>query len=333
VNNSYRRIVLALAGIGVLIAVGTTAYAVIEHMSFIDALYMTVITITTVGYGEVKPLDTAGRVFTMALILTGVGTAYYVFAAVTDMVVGGQLRQLVGKNAMSRKIHHLQGHVIICGYGRFGHVVVDELRRHRMTVVAVDNDPGKEAELIRADIYYVIGSALDEDILDEAGIRNAADIVVATASDPDNVYISLSARDRNPQIRIHARAESEIGLKHLQLAGADRAISSYQWSAMRIANAIARPSVIDFLNLILPGQAGEPFSVEEVRVPARSASTDKTIAMLEDENDRVRIVALKRGDAPIQLVPGPRMQIEAGDLLIAIGERTSLGRLAEFLEK
>jgi uncharacterized protein with PhoU and TrkA domain len=136
------------------------------------------------------------------------------------------------------------------------------------------------------------------------------------------VYISLSARDRNPQIRIHARAESEIGLKHLQLAGADRAISSYQWSAMRIANAIARPSVIDFLNLILPGQAGEPFSVEEVRVPARSASTDKTIAMLEDENDRVRIVALKRGDAPIQLVPGPRMQIEAGDLLIAIGERT-----------
>jgi voltage-gated potassium channel len=302
-------------------------------MSFIDALYMTVITITTVGYGEVKPLDNAGRLFTIGLIFTGVGTAFYVFAAVTEMVVGGQLRELVGKSTMSRKIHQLHGHVIVCGYGRFGHVVADELRRHGMTVVVVESDLAKETELVRANAYYVLGSALDEGILEEAGISSASDIVVATASDPDNVYISLSARDKNPRIRIHARAESEIGLKHLQLAGADRAISSYQWSAMRIANAIARPSVVDFLNLVLPGQTGEPFSLEEVRVPAQSPLVGKTIATVEDENSRVRIVALKRGEEPISLIPGPRTQIEAGDLLVAIGERTSLGRLTESLEK
>jgi voltage-gated potassium channel len=260
-NTSSRRIVIGLVGIAVLTVVGTICYVVIEGMSFIDALYMTVITITTVGYGEVKPLDSAGRLFTIGLIFTGVGTAFYVFAAVTEMVVGGQLRELVGKSAMSRKIHQLHGHIIVCGYGRFGRVVADELRRHGMTVVVVESDPGKEAELVRANAYYVVGSALDEGILEDAGISSASDIVVATASDPDNVYISLSARDKNPRIRIHARAESEIGLKHLQLAGADRAISSYQWSAMRIANAIARPSVVDFLNLVLPGQTGEPFSL------------------------------------------------------------------------
>jgi voltage-gated potassium channel len=332
-NTSSRRIVIGLVGIAVLTVVGTICYVVIEGMSFIDALYMTVITITTVGYGEVKPLDSAGRLFTIGLIFTGVGTAFYVFAAVTEMVVGGQLRELVGKSAMSRKIHQLHGHIIVCGYGRFGRVVADELRRHGMTVVVVESDPGKEAELVRANTYYVVGSALDEGILEDAGISSASDIVVATASDPDNVYISLSARDKNPRIRIHARAESEIGLKHLQLAGADRAISSYQWSAMRIANAIARPSVVDFLNLVLPGQTVEPFSLEEVRVPGQSPLVGKTIAMLENANDRVRIVALKRGEEPISLIPGPRTEIEAGDLLIAIGERTSLGRLTEFLEK
>jgi voltage-gated potassium channel len=331
-NPAVRRLFVGLAAIAVLTALGTVGYMLIEHMSLDDAVYMTVITITTVGYEEVKPLDARGRIFTMVLIFTGVGMAYYVLAAVTEMVVGGQLRELVGKNAMNRRIHQLAGHVIICGYGRFGRVVADELRRDGMTVVVIENDPAREPELVRADILYVIGSALDEGSLDQAGIANASDIVAATASDPDNVYISLSARSKNPGIRIHARAESEIGLKHLQLAGADRAISSYQWSAMRIANAIARPSVVDFLNLILPGPHGEEFSLEEVKVPVRSRLAGKTIAAVEHENERVRIVAMKRGSAPISLIPGPQEQLEAGDLLIAVGARSSLRRLVEVLE-
>ena len=326
-----RRLLIALAVIALLTAMGTCGYMLIEHMRFEDALFMTVITITTVGYGEVKPLDTAGSVFTIALILTGVGTAYYMLAAVTEMVVGGQLRELLGKSAMARKIHHLREHVIVCGYGRFGRVVVDELRRHHTTLVVIENDPKKESILMQMGELYVLGSALEESTLEQAGIAEASEIVIATASDPDNVFIALSARSKNPRIRIHAWAESEIGLKHLELAGVDQAISSYHWSAMRIANAIARPSVVDFLDLLLPGLRPEEFGLEEVRVPEQSSITGRTIAALEHEGDRIRIVALKRGSEPMTFVPEPQTEVRPGDLFVAIGARPSLRRLAERL--
>jgi voltage-gated potassium channel len=303
----------------------------IEHMRFEDALFMTVITITTVGYGEVKPLDTAGSVFTIVLILTGVGTAYYMLAAVTEMMVGGELRELLGKSAMAHKIHQLREHIIVCGYGRFGRVVVDELRRYRTALVVIENDPEKENILMQMGELYVLGSALEESTLEQAGIAAASEIVIATASDPDNVFIALSARSKNPRIRIHARAESEIGLKHLELAGVDQAISSYHWSAMRIANAIARPSVVDFLDLLLPGLRPEEFGLEEVRVPEQSSITGRTIAALEHEGDRIRIVALKRGSEPMTFVPEPQTEVRPGDLFVAIGARPSLQRLAERL--
>jgi voltage-gated potassium channel len=330
-NAGGRRLLIALAVIAVLTAVGTCGYMLIEHMRFEDALFMTVITITTVGYGEVKPLDTPGSVFTIVLILTGVGTAYYMLAAVTEMMVGGQLRELLGKSAMAHKIHQLREHVIVCGYGRFGRVVVNELRRYRTTLVVIENDPEKENILMQMGELYVLGSALEESTLEQAGIAAASEIVIATASDPDNVFIALSARSKNPRIRIHARAESEIGLKHLELAGVDQAISSYHWSAMRIANAIARPSVVDFLDLLLPGLRPEEFGLEEVRVPEQSSITGRTIAALEHEGDRIRIVALKRGSEPMTFVPEPQTEVRPGDLFVAIGARPSLQRLAERL--
>ncbi|MGO9265843.1 MAG: potassium channel family protein [Candidatus Binataceae bacterium] len=327
------RVFVAIAVVTALLAVGTAGYMLIERMSFIDAIYMTVITITTVGYDEVKHLDTAGRIFTMGLIFTGVGTAFYLFGSVTEAVVGGQLRELFERSAMNRKIQQLENHVILCGYGRFGQIVAEELRRDGIVVVVVESDPGKEPELIRNEELYVLGSALNEGVLDQAGIGKAADIVIATASDPDNVFISLSARSRNPHIRIHARAESEIGLKHLRLAGVERAISSYQWSALRIANAIARPSVVDFLGLILPGHGDEEISIEEVVVPAYSDLVGKSIGEVERANERVRLVALKRGSEPILLLPTSQTLLVAGDLLIAIGARASLSTLTTILER
>jgi voltage-gated potassium channel len=264
-SSGGRRLVVALSLIGLLTLVGTAGYMLIERMPLEDALFMTVITISTVGYGEVRPLDRAGLIFTIVLIFTGVGGAYYVFAALTEMVVGGQLREILYRNAMTRKIHQQKGHVVICGYGRFGRVVAEELHRHGTTLVVIEKDPDKEGALIRAGELYVIGSALEESTLDQAAIENASEIVIATASDPDNVFISLSARSKNPRIRIRARAESEIGLKHLELAGVDQAISSYHWSAIRIANAIARPAVVDFLNLLVPGLNPEEFGLERTQ--------------------------------------------------------------------
>ena len=315
--------------VGLCVA-GAVGYRLIEGMSWLDGLYMTVVTITTVGFAEVKPLDSAGRWFTMGLIFTGVGTAYYGFAAVTEAVVGGQLRTMVGKTAMDRRIRQLKKHIIVCGYGRFGRVVVDALKQQRNPpdLVVVEIDPEKQADLERSGMFYIIGSALEEEVLDHAGIRAASDIVIATSSDPDNVFISLSAREKNPAIRIHARAESEVGVRHLHLAGADRAISSYKYSAMRIAAAIGRPAALDFLSIIFPG--GKGVSIEEVRVLESSPLIARTIAQIEQEYPRMRIVAMKRGGSEeIAIAPEPQTQFETDDLLIAVGVEDSLKRLAE----
>ncbi len=211
--SAVRRFVLAVIVLLFLTAAGTAGYIMIAGMSLIDAVYMSVITISTVGFEEVKPLSPAGRLFTIGLIVTGVGTALYLFAVVAELLIEGRLREYLGKTAMQHTIHQLDRHVVICGYGRFGKVVADEMSRNSMPVAVIDHDPAREADLVQAGLPYVIGSALDDSVLERAGIRRAREIVVATASDADNVYITLSAREKNPAIRIHARGESESGLR------------------------------------------------------------------------------------------------------------------------
>ena len=321
-----RRFLVAIAGIVVLTAGGTAGYMAIEHMPAFDALYMTVITISTVGYGEVKPLGEGGRIFTMGLIVTGVGTAFYLFAAVTQFVVEGQLREIVGRVAMKRRIEQLEDHVVICGFGRMGRVVAEEVTRSGGEVVVIERDPVREGALAAGGLPYVIGSALEDRVLEEAGVRRARAIVVVTASDADNVYITLSARTMNPKIRIHARGESEAGLQHLRMAGADQAISAYQWGGLRLAASIMRPSVVDFLELSFPGRGAE-VDLEEIRVAESSALVGQTIAAVEHSSTRLRVVALKRGNAPSALIPDPATRIEAGDFLVAIGDRDILRRL------
>src|SRR5208282_5430397 len=239
-----RRFVLAVIVLLFLTAVGTAGYIMIAGMSLIDAVYMSVVTISTVGFEEVKPLSPAGRLFTIGLIVTGVGTALYLFAVVAELLIEGRLREYLGKTAMQHTIHQLDRHVVICGYGRFGKVVADEMSRSSMPVIVIDHDPAREADLVQAGLPYVIGSALEDSVLERAGIDRAREIVVATASDADNVYITLSAREKNPAIRIHARGESESGLRRLKLAGADQVLSAYQWGGMRMAESILRPSVV-----------------------------------------------------------------------------------------
>ncbi len=326
-TNPVRRLVTAIAGLVVITIGGTAGYAAIERMPLLDALYMTVITISTVGYEEVKPLDAAGRIFTMGLIVIGVGTALYLLAAITQIVVEGELREFVGRARMTHRIDELRDHVVICGFGRMGRVVAEEIARSGAAMVVVERDPAREAELIAAGVMYVIGSALDDRVLEQAGVRRARAIVVATASDADNVYVTLSARAANPQIRIHARGESEAGLQHLRMAGADVAISAYHWGGLRLAASILRPSVVDFLELAIPGRGAE-IDLEEIRVAGGSPLVGLTIAQLEQGAARLRIIALKRGEDPIALIPDPTTRVIAGDFLVAIGDRDTLQRLA-----
>jgi len=323
-----RRFLLAICGITAITLLGALGYALVEKVSAIDALYMAVSTVSTVGFSDLKPLSPAGRLFTVGFIVTGVGTAFYLLTTVAELVIEGRLQEFLGMTAMLRKIHQLEGHVIICGFGRFGRAVAEELVRNSVAVVVIDSDVAKENELTRLGMLYVIGSALEDDVLERAAIRSARAIVVATASDADNVYITLSAREKNPPIQIHARGESEAGLRRLRLAGADHVTSAYQRGGMRIAASILRPAVVDFLELSMPGR-GDVVDLEEIRVGTESPLVGKAIGAIEQENTRVRIVALKRGSQPISIIPEPGTRIEPGDYLVAIGERGSLKRLVE----
>lgn len=322
-----RRFALAVSLVAAMTVVGAIGYILIEHMSVLDAFYMSVITISTVGFQEVKPLSPAGRLFTIGLIVTGVGSAIYLFTVIGELVVEGRLREFLGKSAMTRKIHSLEQHVIVCGFGRFGRAVVEELIRNAVAMVVIEADPAKQADLDTVGALHVAGSALEDSVLEDAGIGSARAIIVATGSDADNVYITLSAREKNPKILIYARGDSEAGLRRLKLAGADQVVAAYQWAGMRIAASILRPSVVDFLQLSVPGRESE-VDLEEIRISRESPAAGKTIAALERENPRLRVVALKRNDQRLEMIPAAETKIEPDDLLVAIGEADSLKRLA-----
>jgi voltage-gated potassium channel len=322
-----RRFALAVSLVALMTVIGTIGYRLIEHMSMLDALYMSVITISTVGFQEVKPLSTAGRLFTIGLIVTGVGSAIYLFTVIGELVVEGRLREFLGKSAMNRKIHGLHGHVIVCGYGRFGRAVVEELTRNAVSMVVIEADPARQAELNAVGALHVIGSGLEDSVLEDASVSSARAIVIATGSDADNVYITLSAREKNPKILIYARGDSDAGLRRLKLAGADQVIAAYQWAGMRIAASILRPSVVDFLQLSVPGRESE-VDLEEIRISRASSAAGMTIAAVERGNPRLRIVAMKRNDQQLEMIPSPETRIEADDLLVVIGESDSLKRLA-----
>ena len=322
------RLLVSTAGLLALLVVGTVGYRLTENFSWVDSLYLSVVTISTVGYGDIVPHSPAGRLFTVFLILTGVGAALYLLTTLAELVLEGRLRELLGRTAMEREIAALDGHVILCGYGRFGRAVAEELLRSDARVVVIDSDPHLEEELKRRKAPYLIGSALSDEVLERAGMRRARAIVVATASDSDNVFITLSAREQNPSIRIHARAESEAGIRRLRLAGADQVVSAYQTGGTRIAASILRPAVVDFLEISSPAH-GEEVAIEEIRVAPTSGLVGNEIHAIERDSRRLRVIALKRGNEPIRILPDTTMEVASGDLLVVVGQRQGLEQLAQ----
>ena len=321
------RMLACLAGLIGLTIVGTLGFIQIEGMSWIDALYMSVITLSTVGFGEVVPLGPAGRLFTTGLIVTGVGTTLYLVTTLATLLIEGTLHDSLQRRSMQRGIERLSGHLIVCGYGRFGRALIEELGVEARPVVIVELDPAREAELRRIGCAYVLGSALEDLVLREAGIERAGELVACTSSDSDNLFITLSARELNPEVRVHARAESEASRRRLRMAGAHQIISSYQIGAQRIAASILRPAVVDFLEISRP-RHGSGVDLEEVRVAAHSQLRGRSIREAEGTDTTLRIVALKRGAQSIELVPAGETEILGGDHLIVIGERSALTRLA-----
>jgi len=326
--NPSRRLVLALLALSAITVLGALGFMLVEHMPLGDALYMAVITISTVGFGEVTPLSPWGRLFTVGLIVVGVGTALYLFSTVSEILIEGQLRERFARTSMQNKIDQMRDHIVVCGFGRFGRVVVEELGPRASNTVIIESDPAKEAALLATGIPFLLGSATSDEVLDRAGIERASVLVIATDTESDSVFITLSARERNPELRIHARGESEAACRRLYLAGATQVTSTYQTGGQRMVASILRPAVLDFIEIARP-TTGEEVDLEEIRLEPGCGLVGDTVRAIERRAPRVRVVALKPDRGGIQLVPDEETRIDSGDHLVVIGARSSLAILAQ----
>jgi voltage-gated potassium channel len=327
-----RRIESAFLALGIITVLGVFGYMVFEGWSFADAVYMTVITVTTVGYREVRPLDTTGQLWTMALLITGVGTLFYAAVSSVELVVEGTIRGYFGRRRMERAINRLSGHYILCGYGRVGRQVAAEFALDGVSFVVVEQDRETVEECAEKGHLVLLGEASDDDVLEEAGLRRARGLVAAVDSDADNVFVVLSARKLNPKLHIVARASSDESAAKLEIAGADRTLSPYAVGGRRLASLVTQPLVVDFLDIVTRGEEGMEFRLEEFSVPEDSFIADHTIGELRiGERTGAMILATHHREGSFDTTPSASDRISGGDTLIVLGTREQIARLERLI--
>jgi len=310
---------------------GTIGYMVTEGWPFIDALYMTVITLSTVGYSEVRGLSSTGRIFTMVLIILGVGFVFYLAGSIIQFMVEGRIREILGRRKLKKKIRVQKGHYIICGYGRVGSSICEALASKPLNIVVIERDPARIAKLNERNILHIPGEATDEENLIRAGVERARGLVAALKTDSDNVYVTLSARQLNPDLFIMARAGEEHSERKLLAAGANKVLCPYRMGAHRMAQTILRPTVTDFVELTLM-DTSRNIQMEEMPVHPSSRLID---VALQDSGIRkdldLIIVAVKKAAGDMLFNPSSQTKLGAGDTVIAIGEKKNLEKLERLL--
>jgi voltage-gated potassium channel len=325
---TFHKLLLWVAILVAFILGSSLGYVIIEGWSYFDALYMTVITLTTVGYGEVKPLTTAGRAYSMVLMLAGIGIMFYIITSIARLVVEGEIQQALGKRKLQKHIKKLSQHYIICGFGRIGETIARQLKERGVPFVVVESDPERLTLLETLGYYYLPGDATREEVLLEAGIERAKGLVSVVSSDANNVFITLTARSLNPHLFIVARGAEPGSEQKLLRAGADRVESPYELGGRKMAQAILRPNVATFIELAMKEEVD--LSMEEIPV---APSSPLVGVALKDSGIRQKlniiVVSIKRASGDMIFNPSPGTAIHAGDTLIALGMRQNL----EALEK
>ncbi len=327
-----RRIILLSIALAAIVATGTVGFVLIEGRSVFEGFYMTLTTLTTIGYGELWRFSHAGRVFNSVLIVVGVLTSFALIGTLTQALIESELTEGVAKKRMERSLGKLKDHYILCGVGRVGRSVVGELERQGAAFVIVENAPDRVKWAIDRDALLVVGDATKEATLRQARIEKARGLVAAVTGDADNIYITLTARELNPGLQIIARASEEEAEKSLRRAGADIVISPYTYSGHRIAQALLRPNVLDFLDTVTGTFASGALRllIEEVCVAGSSPLVGQT---LEQSGIRqklgIMVLAVKKTGGKMGFNPPSDAFIEAGDYLIAMGESDSLKKLEE----
>jgi voltage-gated potassium channel len=318
-----KKLFLALALIIIVIAFGTAGYQLIEGWNFLDALYMTIITLTTVGYREVHELSSRGMIFTIVLLMVGVGTFLYALSAGAKIILEGELQELFGRKRLEKKIKELKGHYIVCGYGRMGKIICRELKAKNVPFVAIERN-GDFLNNRVDDFLGISGDATNDDILREAGIERAKGLISVLPNDALNLYVVLSARELNPDLHIVARAGEEGSENKLLRAGADKVVSPYHIGGLRIAHTILRPAVVDFIEFATKTGNIE-LQMEEVTIPEGSSMADKSLDQCGIGRELgIIIVGIKRHTGEMRFNPTSRSTVKAGDTLIALGEISKL---------
>jgi len=324
-QDPWQRVKVSALVLGLVIGLGTLAY-VLLGLSLLDALYQTVTTISTVGFREYGTTDAAWKITTLVVILVGVGTALYTLGVFLETLVEGRLTDRIESRRVRRRIDAMDGHVIVCGWGRVGRSIAEHLQGAATDVVVVDNDPARVAMV---DGVAIEGDATDDDVLRAAGIDRAATLIAALATDADNLYITLSARALRPDLFIVARARLESAEPKLLQAGANRVVNPQKIGGARMAALAVQPAVADFLDVVMHDGSLE-FRLGEVLLQEGSALVGRTLRDTQLRDHTGALILAVRGDSGQFLTnPSPDVVLEAGELLIAIGTEGQLKALTD----
>ncbi|MDP6849909.1 MAG: potassium channel protein [Planctomycetota bacterium] len=320
VSTQREPLLLALWVIGVLIA-GTLGYSVIESYPLMDAFYMTVITVSTVGFREIQPLSTAGQLFTIFLIIAGVGSFFFAGGVFARTLIANIPKREARR--MQNSIDSLSGHVILCGFGRLGRIVRRELVRSNRRFVVIERDEELVSSLLKEKVFCLQGDATDEEVLRLAGVERAMGVIAAVGTDADNVFITLSSRQLNPKCSIVARAEDPRSEEKLKRVGATSVVTPYRLGGRRLAQAFLRPGAVDLSDLAL-GDLKHEVLIEEVVLPKGIPVDERTLLGLSLGARFGLIAVAVRSEGDLRFNPRAEEQLEEGDALMVMGHRVDI---------
>lgn len=328
-----RHLKISMLVLFLLLSCGTAGYVTIEKWSFLDALYMSVITLGTVGFKEVHDLSDSGKLFTMGLIVVGVSVIGYIVGSLAQIMFEGQIQRIIGRKKLEKKIDGLKDHYIICGFGRIGSLICREFKANGLKFVVVEKH-SETAERLEEDGYlFMKGDATQDETLLKAGIKRAKGLISVVTSDTENVYITLTARGLNPDLYIMSRSGEEGSDIKLKRAGANKVVSPYTIGGNRMAQSILRPNVVDFIE-IATGREHLELQMEEINIPEHSAFAGETLVSSGFRKEiGVIIVGIKKGHGKMVFNPHSQTKIEGNDTLIVLGDPTAIHKMEDLVSR
>lgn len=331
VRDPWQRVQLSLLLVATVVVLGTVGYTLLGLGPF-DALYQTVVTVTTVGFSEIGQDEAATigqyRAFTLTLVVLGTGAMLYTLVLLVDTLIEGSLNDELRRRRMLRHIEDMQGHVIIAGWGRMGHAIAHSVARARREIVVVDRDPADDV----SDHAVVVGEATEDDVLLAAGIDRADTLIAALSNDADNLFLTLTARRMRPDLFIVARTSSQKNEPKFFQAGADRVVNPHEIGGSRMAALALQPNVAEFLDEVLHDERHD-VAVHEFRVPASSPAVGRTLAELAPaDRDSPMVIAIAKAEGRYHANPPPETAVEPGEVIIALGSGHQLDGLRALID-